>query len=106
MKGKGENEASTRKTGGSRSWGLSCPKDQQKTLLVRRGHGIFLLRSAGELQQANKYYLQIGWGHQGDRATVCRDAGCVYGVGVFYKQHGGQGGMEESLMPSGIALAA
>lgn len=61
-----------------------------------------------ELQQANKYYLQVGRGGQGDRATVlwgCRL--CMDGCGVFYKQHSGQDSLEgKSLMPLGIALAA
>lgn len=61
-----------------------------------------------ELPQANKYYLQMGKGGQGDRATVlwgCRL--CMGGCGVSYKQHSGQDSLEEkSLTPSGIALAA
>lgn len=61
-----------------------------------------------ELLQANKYYLQMGKGGQGDRATVLWGCGlCMGGYGVSYKQYSGQDSLEEkSLMPSGIALAA
>lgn len=62
-----------------RSWGLSCSKGQQKkTLLVGRGHGISLLRSAGSFSKLINTIYKLGgeareteWLSSGDAGYVC-----------------------------------
>lgn len=61
-----------------RSWGLSCSKGQHKTLLVGRGHGISLLRSAGSFSKLINTIYKLGgeareteWLSSGDAGYVC-----------------------------------